>query len=82
MKNLFAKCGLENIDIKRLVWVENFENGGKTFDFFASTSGLWWYDQLPTELRERETIKTRRYFERKKVNHVTTDIVCAYATKK
>ena len=81
MKNLFAKCGLENIDIKRLVWVENFENGGKTFDFFASTSGLWWYDQLPTELRERETIKTRRYFERKKVNHVTTDIVCAYATK-
>ena len=82
VKNLFAKSGLENIDIKRLGWVDNFENGGKAFDFFASTSSLWWYDRLPTELREKETIKTREYFERKKVTHITVDIVNAYAMKK
>lgn len=82
IKNIFVKFGLINIDTKRLAWVDNFGNGGQAFDFFASTSSLWWYDKLPTKLREKEKIKTREYFEQKRVTHITSDVIFAYAIKK
>lgn len=82
IKNIFVKFGLENIVTRELTSVNNFENGGKAFDFFASVSSLWWYDKLPTELREKEKTKTREYFERKRITQITSDVIFAYATKK
>jgi len=49
----------------------------EVFDFFASTSSLWWYDRLPLELREKETEKTREYFQRKEIKSITSDVVLA-----
>ena len=39
-EDISYKAGLDKIQTKRLTWMDEFENGGKLFDFFASTSGL------------------------------------------
>jgi len=82
IKTFFIKAGLENIRTERLTWVHQFENGGEVFDFFASTSGLWWYHRLPAEKRSQETEKIRNYFIRKNITEITSDVVFATGIKK
>jgi len=82
IKIFFMYAGLDSIQTDRLTWIDEFENGSEVFDFFASTTSLWWYDRLPLELREKETEKTREYFQRKKINSITSDVVLAYGIKK
>lgn len=76
------KAGLDKIQTKRLTWMDEFENGGKLFDFFASTSGLWWYHRLPPELRSKETEKVRSYFLNNNISKNTSDVVFAWGIKK
>jgi len=82
IKTIFMNAGLDNIQTERLTWTDEFENGGEMFDFFASTSGLWWYHRLPPEIRNKETEKTRTYFQRKNVTEITSDVVFAFGSKK
>jgi ubiquinone/menaquinone biosynthesis C-methylase UbiE len=82
IKTFFMNAGLDNIQTKRLTWIDEFENGGEVFDFFASTSGLWWYHRLPPEIRNKETEKTRAYFQRKNITKITSDVVFAFGSKK
>jgi len=82
IKTFFVNAGLENIRIERLTWIHQFENGGESFDFFASTSGLWWYHRLPAEKRNKETEKIRNYFKRKNITEITSDVVFATGIKK
>ena len=81
VKSLFIKAGLKNIHTERINWIDRFENGNEVFDFFASTSSLWWYDRLPPDLREKEAKKTREYFQRKKIKSITSDVVLAFGIK-
>ena len=81
IKTFFVNAGLGNIQTERLTWIHKFENGGEAFDFFASTSGLWWYHRLPKEIRDKETEKIRNYFKRKNITEVTSDVVFATGTK-
>lgn len=82
IKSFFVNAGLDNIQTERLTWIHKFDNGGKAFDFFASTSGLWWYHRLPAEIRNKETEKIRNYFMRKDITQITSDVVFATGTKK
>lgn len=82
IKTFFMNAGLDNTQTERLTWIDKFENGGEVFDFFASTSGLWWYHRLPAEIRNKETEKTRTYFQRKNVTEITSDVVFAFGSKK
>jgi ubiquinone/menaquinone biosynthesis C-methylase UbiE len=82
IKTFFINAGLDNIQTERLTWVEEFENGGDVFDYFASTSGLWWYHRLPSEIRNKETEKTRTYFQHKNITKITCDVVFALGSKK
>ena len=82
IKTFFTNAGLNNIQTERLTWTDEFENGGEVFDFFASTSGLWWYHRLPPEIRNIETEKTRNYFQNKSVTELTSDVVLGYGSKK
>jgi len=82
IRDFFMNAGLDSIQTDQLTWIDDFENGSEVFDFFASTSSLWWYDRLPLELREKETEKTRDYFQRKNVTEITSDVVFATGTKK
>jgi ubiquinone/menaquinone biosynthesis C-methylase UbiE len=77
----FVNAGLDNIQTERLTWIDEFEDGGEVFDFFASTTGLWWYHRLPPQIRNKEKEKTRAYFQRKNVTEITSDIVFAYGSK-
>jgi ubiquinone/menaquinone biosynthesis C-methylase UbiE len=79
--NLFIKTGLKDIHTERIYWMDEFKNGREAFDFFAATSSLWWYEKLPSNLREKETEKTRAYFQSKMITSISSDVVFAYGTK-
>jgi ubiquinone/menaquinone biosynthesis C-methylase UbiE len=82
IKAFFMLAGLDDIQTSRMTWVDEFENGGKAFDFFASSTGLWWHHRLPPEIRNKETERTRTYFQRKHVTKITCDVVFASGQKK
>ncbi len=82
IKAFFMNAGLDNIQTERLTWIDEFEDGGEVFDFFASTSGLWWYHRLPPDIRNKESEKTRTYFQLKNVTKMSSDVVFAFGSKK
>ena len=82
IKAFFKLAGLDDTQTSRMTWVDEFENGGKAFDFFASSTGLWWHHRLPAEIRNKETERTRAYFQRKHVTKITCDVVFASGIKK
>jgi ubiquinone/menaquinone biosynthesis C-methylase UbiE len=67
MKRYFTHAGLENIKTERLIWKDDYEDGSEVFDFFASTTGLWFYHRLPPKLRNKEAERIRNYFHRSKL---------------
>jgi ubiquinone/menaquinone biosynthesis C-methylase UbiE len=75
-------AGLQNIQTERLIWKDYYENGNEVFDFFASTTGLWFYHRLPPALRKMEEERTRNYFQSKQITTITSDVVLAYGEKK
>lgn len=81
IKTFFVKAGLDNIQTERISWIEEFEDGGAGFDYFASTCGLWWHHRLPPEIRSKETEKTRAFFQSKNIGKITSDVVFAYGAK-
>lgn len=82
MKRYFILAGLENIKSERLIWKDYYEDGSEVFDFFASTTGLWFYHRLPPVLRNKEAERMRNYFSRKQITSVTSDVVIVYGEKK
>jgi ubiquinone/menaquinone biosynthesis C-methylase UbiE len=81
LKRYFKNAGLQQINTERLIWRDEYENGGEVFDFFASTTGLWFYHRLPPSLRQKEEEKTRIYFQRKQISGITSDVVIAFGEK-
>ena len=82
MKRYFIHAGLENIKTERLIWKDDYDDGSEVFDFFASTTGLWFYHRLPPKLRNKEAERMRNYFSRKQITSVTSDVVIVYGEKK
>ncbi len=82
IKSLFTNADVDNIQTERLVWIDEFEDGGEVLDFFASTTGLWWYHRLPPDIRNKETIKARSYFQRNNVTKLSSDVVFAFGSKR
>ena len=81
VRRLLAGVGLEHIRTSRLTWRNTFKTGGEAYDFFSAISSTWWYAKVPPNQRDRETRKTRGYFERRRVTTVTEDIILAYGRK-
>lgn len=81
MRRLFERSGLENIQVKRKIWRNQFEKGSAAYDFFAAVSSSWWYEKFPPDEIARDSDRTRSYFQRKNVNLITDDIVAAYGIK-
>ena len=81
IRKLLEQAELENIQSKRAIWRNKFENGGAAYDFFAAISSSWWYAKFPPEEREKDSKRTRDYFLRNSIDVVTDDIVIAYGIK-
>ena len=43
---------------------------------------MWWNHRLPSEIRDKETEKTRAHFQSKNVTEITSDVVFALGSKK
>jgi ubiquinone/menaquinone biosynthesis C-methylase UbiE len=81
IRGLFKRSNLEHIESKRVIWRNEFKNGFAAYDFFAAISASWWYAKFPPDEIEKDSVRTRNYFNRKNVSIVTDDIVVAYGTK-
>ena len=81
VRRLLTEAGLVDIRISRLIWRNIFKTGGEAFDFFAAISSTWWYAKVPPAKRDKETRKTRDYYERKGVVNITDDIILALGRK-
>jgi ubiquinone/menaquinone biosynthesis C-methylase UbiE len=81
IQRMLVKAGLADVQTRRLFWQDNFETGGKAYDFFASVSASWWNAKLPPDKIEEISGKTREYFDRNKVTQITHDIILAYGRK-
>ncbi|HVO67828.1 MAG TPA: methyltransferase domain-containing protein [Syntrophales bacterium] len=81
VRQLLAEAGLADIRTRRLTWRNTFKTGGEAYDFFAAISSNWWYARVPLTKRDKETKKTRDYFERKGIVQITDDIIIACGRK-
>jgi len=81
LKKLFARAKLANVATRRLTWQDDFGTGDDAYDFFASTSSMWWYANIPADKRDEETQKTRDFFVKNKVTRITQDVILAYGQK-
>jgi len=81
ISRMFSEAGLVDVITRRLIWKHAFEDGGKAYDFFASTSSAWWYSKFPTDRIPSVSQKIRHAFERKPVREITMDVILAYGRK-
>ena len=81
VRSLLERMKLQNVEVKRTIWRNQFDDGGLAYDFFAAISSSFWYGKFPAQERERDSIRTREYFLRKNIDVITDDIVVAYAYK-
>lgn len=81
IRMLLEREQLNNIESKRVIWRNQFDDGGAAYDFFAAISSSWWYAKFPREEREKDSRRTREYFLRKNIDIITDDIVVAYGYK-
>lgn len=75
------KANLRNVESKRAIWHNQFDDGGAAYDFFAAISSSWWYAKFPQEERIKDSKRTREYFLRRKIDVITDDIVVAIGRK-
>lgn len=81
ISRMFSEAGLIDVTTRRLIWKHSFENEGKAYDFFASTSSAWWYSKFPTDKIPSVAQKIRNAFERKPVTEITMDVILAHGHK-
>jgi SAM-dependent methyltransferase len=81
ISRLFSEAGLIDVTTRRLIWKHGFEDGGKAYDFFASTTSAWWYSKFPTNRIPSVSQKIRSAFEQKPVTEITMDVILAYGHK-
>lgn len=81
VKHLLLKAGLVDVAMRNVIWHEKAMSGKQIYNFFAGTSGAWWYAKFPPSARKRDSDRIRAYFKLKKVNKITSDIVLALGRK-
>ena len=81
ISHMFSEAGLIDVITRRLIWKHSFEDGGKAYDFFASTSSAWFYSKFPRDKIPSVSQKIRRAFEHKPVTEITMDVILAYGHK-
>ena len=81
IRRLCQRADLENIQSKHVIWRNEFENGLAAYDFFAAISSSWWYAKFPPNEIEKDSNRTRDYFNRKNIKIVSDDIIIAYGNK-
>jgi ubiquinone/menaquinone biosynthesis C-methylase UbiE len=81
ISHIFSEAGLIDVITRRLIWKHSFEDGGKAYDFFASTSSAWFYSKFPPDKIPSVAQKIRHAFERKPVTEITMDVILAYGHK-
>jgi ubiquinone/menaquinone biosynthesis C-methylase UbiE len=82
LERQMTRAGLNDIRLRHVLWRNDFSEGGKAFEFFASISASWWYSSFPKGQIEPCVARTRRFFVEKPVTRITDDVIFGYGIKK
>jgi ubiquinone/menaquinone biosynthesis C-methylase UbiE len=78
---MMEDAGFKNIRTNRFIWRNIFKSPSEACDFFSSVTSNWWFAKVPENKRVQEYKKTQMYFERRRINQVTDDIIVGYGLK-
>jgi SAM-dependent methyltransferase len=81
LRRLAATSGLQDIHSRRQVWSTRFPSGGAMYDFFAAISASWWYSKFSPEEAQRDSERTRAFFERRAMSTITDDVIAVWGRK-
>jgi ubiquinone/menaquinone biosynthesis C-methylase UbiE len=81
LRRVAALPELEDVHSHREVWKTRFPSGGAMYDFFAAITASWWYAMFPPEEAQRDSLRTRAYFERRGMDTLTDDVIAVVARK-
>ncbi len=81
LRRLATLPELEDVHSHRVVWRTHFPSGGAMYDFFAAISASWWYGRFPAEEAQRDSERTRAYFERNGITTITDDVIAVWGRK-
>jgi ubiquinone/menaquinone biosynthesis C-methylase UbiE len=81
LRRMASACGLDDVHSRREIWRTRFPSGGAMYDFFAAISASWWYSKFPPEEAQRDSERTRAFFERKAMATITDDVIAVWGRK-
>lgn len=81
LRRMASACGLEDVHSRRELWRTRFPSGGAMYDFFAAVSASWWYTKFPPQEAERDSERTRAFFQRNAMTTITDDVVAVWGWK-
>jgi ubiquinone/menaquinone biosynthesis C-methylase UbiE len=81
IRRMLERLNTVNVDIYQLVWQDTFESSDHAYNFWASTSGAWWYSKFPADKIAGEEQKALKSFKRHNVTKITHDVIFAYGCK-
>ncbi len=79
---MLLDAGYADVRTRRRTWQDTFPDGGKAYDFFASTTSSWWLSKIPPDHIPAVIQRGRDAFRRKPVTRITQDVILAYGRKK
>ena len=81
LRRLASACGLDDVHSRREVWRTSFPSGGTMYDFFAAISASWWYSKFPPQEAQRDSERTRAFFDRNGMTTITDDVIAVWGWK-
>ena len=69
------KSGFKDQKVRRLTWVDEFGLPEKAWQFYSSTTGLWWCERFSKEKSKLIEQITLDEMKRKKITNVIMDVV-------
>lgn len=75
------KAGFKDQKVKRLTWVDEFGSPEKAWQFYSSTTGLWWYEIFSEEKRKLLDQIVFDEMKKKKITGVSIDVVFCFGKK-
>jgi ubiquinone/menaquinone biosynthesis C-methylase UbiE len=81
LRRMASACGLDDVHSRREVWRTRFPSGGAMYDFFAAISASWWYSKFPPREAQRDSERTRAFFDRNGMTTITDDVIAVWGWK-
>lgn len=75
------KAGFKDQKVRRLTWVDEFGLPEKAWQFYSSTTGLWWCERFSEEKNKKYQQIMLHEIKKKKITGISMDVVFCFGRK-